>query len=151
MAVVFKELIRSSILAEDSEDAIRQVGKVLFEAGFVKDTYVDAAAAREIIYPTGLQLAGIAVAMPHTDSEHVNQPAVCVAKLEKPVTFAHMGDPDTLVEAEVLFMMAIKNPDEQIDTLKKVLNVFGSQEAVQAFRNAADDEELFRVADEYLN
>ncbi|MBR0598253.1 PTS sugar transporter subunit IIA [Sinanaerobacter chloroacetimidivorans] len=151
MAIVFKELIRSSISAVDSEDVIRQVGKALFDNGFVKETYVDAVAEREKIYPTGLQLKGIAVAMPHTDSAHVNKPAICVAKLEKPVVFAHMGDPDTLVEAEIIFMMAIRSPDEQIDNLKSVLKVFTSEEATNEFRNAKDDQELFEIADKYLN
>lgn len=151
MAIVFKELVKASMTAVDSQDVIRQAGKILFDNGFVKDTYVDAVANREKEYPTGLQLKGIAVAMPHTDSSHVHKPAICVAKLDKPVVFAHMGDPDTLVEAEIIFMMAIQNPDEQIDNLRSVLKVFTSEEAVNAFRNAKDDRELYEVADQYLN
>lgn len=151
MNVIFKELINSSVAAVDSDDAIRQVGKIFYDNGFVKDTYVEAVAAREKKFPTGLQLKGIAVAMPHTDSMHVNKPGICVARLEKPVVFAHMGDPDTLVQAELLFMMAIRNPDEQIDNLKKVLKVFTDEGAALEFKNAKDDEELYAIAKKYLD
>ncbi|MBS6547212.1 MAG: PTS sugar transporter subunit IIA [Butyricicoccus pullicaecorum] len=146
----FRELIVRNVDAKDAEDAIRQVGQKFLQAGFVKDTYIDAVAAREKTFPTGLQLAEIAVAMPHTDPQHVNRPGVCIAQLAHPVTFEHMGDPDTKVEAEMLFMMAIKNPDEQVELLQKVLSVFQQPETVAAFRAAKSDDELFKVAQQYI-
>ena len=68
----------------------------------VKDTHIDAVVAREKNYATGLQLADIVVAMPHTDPQHVGRPGVCIAQLKHPVEFEHMGDPDTKVQAEML-------------------------------------------------
>lgn len=146
----FRELILMGVNAKDAEDAIRQVGKRFYDQGFVKDTYVDACIAREKVYATGLQLEEIAVAMPHTDSQHVNRPGVCIAQLAHPVTFEHMGDPDTKVEAEMLFMMAIKNPDEQVELLQKVLSVFQQPEVVAEFRAATTDDELFAAAQKYI-
>lgn len=146
----YRNLIMLDVEAKDAEDAIRQVGARLFNAGFVKDTYIDAVVAREKIYPTGLQLESVAVAMPHTDPPHVNRPAVCIAQLKHPVTFAHMGDPDTKVEAELLFMMAILNPDEQVETLQKVLTVFQQPDIVAAFKNAQNEDELFSAAQKYI-
>lgn len=146
----FRELIIRNVDAKDAEDAIRQVGQKFLNAGFVKDTYIDAVVAREVTYPTGLQLADIAVAMPHTDPQHVNRPGVCIAQLAHPVTFVHMGDPDTLVQAEMLFMMAIKDPDEQVALLQKVLSVFQQPEVVAEFRAAKTDDELFEAAQKYI-
>lgn len=151
MSAIYKELINASISANDSEDAINQIATLLYDNGFVKESYVTAVKEREKTYPTGLQLGDIAVAMPHTDRSHVNKPAICIAKLNKPVEFAHMGDPDTLIGAEIIFMMAIQNPDEQVDTLTKVTKVFTSKESVEAFKNAKNDEELFEVAKKYLD
>lgn len=146
----FRELIVRGIDASDAQDAIRQVGQRFLDADFVKNTYIEAVSAREKIYPTGLQLAGIAVAMPHTDPQHVKRAGVCIAQLAHPVTFKHMGDPDTKVEVEMLFMMAILNPDEQIELLQKVLNVFQQPQVVSAFRSADSDEELFWAAQTYI-
>lgn len=146
----FRELILRDVDAKDAEDAIRQVGQRFYAEGFVKDTYIDAVVAREKAYATGLQLEEIAVAMPHTDPQHVNRPGVCIAQLKHPVTFEHMGDPDTKVEAEMLFMMAIKSPDEQVELLQKVLGVFQQSEVVAAFRSAKSEDELYEAAQKYI-
>lgn len=150
MQAIHEELIVYGVDAKDAEDAIRQVGKHLLDGGYVKDTYIDAVAAREVEYPTGLQLKAMGVAMPHTAGVHVNTPAVCVAKLAHPITFSHMGDPDTKVQAEVLFMMAIKDPDAQLDTLQKVMGVFTNEAAVAEFQAAGDKDSLYKVAQTYI-
>ena len=110
MQSCYEDLIILDVDAKDYEDAIRQVGALLFNGGYVKDTYVDAGVGRELEFLTGLILKDIQIAMPHTAGIHVNTPAVCVAKMKHPVTFGHMGDPDTKVEAEILFMIAIAMP-----------------------------------------
>lgn len=150
MQAVYKDLVLFNVEAKDAEEAIRKVGQRLFEKQFVKDTYIDAVVEREAIYPTGLQLKGTAVAMPHTAGIHVNTPAVCVAKLAHPVTFAHMGDPDVKVEAELLFMMAIQNPDAQLETLQKVMGVFVNEDAVMALKNANSEASLYEIAKTYI-
>ncbi|MDD6435435.1 MAG: PTS sugar transporter subunit IIA [Clostridiales bacterium] len=150
MQSCYEDLIILDVDAKDSEDVIRQVGQLLYKGGFVKDTYIDAVAAREKEFPTGLILQDIQIAMPHTAGVHVNTPAVCIAKLAHPVEFGHMGDPDTKVMAELIFMMAIKNPEAQIETLQKVMGVFTNAEAVQALKDAEDKETLFKVAQHYI-
>ena len=150
MQAVYEDLVVFGVDAKDAEDAIRQVGRHLLDKGFVKDTYIDAVAQREKEYPTGLQLKDLAVAMPHTAGVHVNTPAVCVAKLAHPVTFAHMGDPDTKREAALLFMMAIHTPDAPLHTLQKVMGVFTNETAVARFKAAADKHELYLTAMEYI-
>ena len=75
----FRNLILRDVEAANAEEAIRKVGQRFYDEGFVKDTYIDAVVAREKNYATGLQLADIAVAMPHTDPQHVNRPGVCIA------------------------------------------------------------------------
>ena len=150
MANIHEELILVGVEAENYEEAIRKVGKKLFDNGYVKDTYIDAVVAREADFPTGLHLDGIDIAMPHTAGIHVNTPAVCVAKLAKPVVFSHMGDPDTKVDATLLFMMAIKDPDAQIETLQAVMGVFTNKEAIAELNAANTEVELFSVAKKYI-
>ena len=134
MNSIYPELIAVDVQAETSEEAIRKVGQIFLDNGFVKDTYIDAVVAREKVYPTGLQLADMGVAMPHTDPPHVYKSGVCVAKLAKPVTFIHMGTEDQPVEAEMLFMMAITDPSQHLETLSKVMNVFQKPEIGKEIR-----------------
>ena len=147
---IFRELIMSDVDAKDSEDAIRQVGRLFLENGFVKDTYIDAVVEREKVFATGLQLDGICIAMPHTDVVHVYKPGITVAKLSHPVEFEHMGEPGRKVQAEMLFMMAITNPEDQIGTLMRVLGVFQNKEAIVAFKAAESEDEIYAVAKHYI-
>ena len=146
---IHRELIAVGIDAKDSEDAIRQVGKLFEENGYVKDTYVDAVVAREKVFATGLELEGISIAMPHTDIIHVNRPGVTVAKLAHPVEFEHMGEPGRKVQAEMLFMMAITIPEDQIGTIMRVLGVFQNKEALEAFKAAETEDEVYDAAAKY--
>lgn len=50
----------------------------------------------------------------------------------------------------MLFRMAIKNPDEQVELLQKVLGVFQQPEVVAAFRAAKNEDELFEAAQKYI-
>ena len=150
MNSIYPELIAVDVQAETSEEAIRKVGQIFLDNGFVKDTYIDAVVARENVYPTGLQLADMGVAMPHTDPPHVYKSGVCVAKLAKPVTFIHMGTEDQPVEAEMLFMMAITDPSQHLETLSKVMNVFQKPEIAKEFKDATTNEELYKVAYKHI-
>ena len=60
-----------------AEEVINAIGSKLFEAGFVKASFVDAAIEREKNIPTGLPLGGgINAAIPHTEIEHVIKPTL---------------------------------------------------------------------------
>ena len=88
--------------------------------------------------------------MPHTDVIHVNKPGITVAKLAHPVEFEHMGEPGRKVQAEMLFMMAITNPEDQIGTLMKVLGVFQNKEAIKEFKDATTEDEIYEVAKKHI-
>jgi PTS system galactitol-specific IIA component len=78
-------LVPSSIAlhyaASDSKDVITHLGKLLFDAGYVRDSFVDAALDRESRLPTGLPLSGdVNAAIPHTEVEHVLKPGLAIAR-----------------------------------------------------------------------
>ncbi|WP_196600319.1 PTS sugar transporter subunit IIA [Pectinatus frisingensis] len=151
MGVIFRELIDSSVQVDCVEKLIKKMGEMFVGQGFVKDSYIAAVQEREKKFPTGLNLKSIAIAMPHTDSIHVKKTGICVGKLNKPIDFRHMGNINQTVHAELIFMMAILDPKKQIDTLRKVLEVFQNDAVVREFKNSASNEELYDVAKKYLD
>lgn len=151
MNIIFPELIAAGLTADSADAAIRKAAALLYDNGFVKESYTDAVIARERVFPTGIQLKNAAIALPHTDIEHVIKPAICVVGLSNPVEFSHMGEPERKVQAQMLFMMAIQDPDMQIETIGKVLNVLQSQESLNLFLKAKDKASLYEVAKKYLD
>jgi PTS system galactitol-specific IIA component len=85
--------ISLNLEAETSTEVIHHLGEKLLAAGFVKDSFIEAAITREATLPTGLPLGGdINVAIPHTDIIHVIQSGVAMATLAKPVVFENKVD-----------------------------------------------------------
>ncbi|WP_322106876.1 PTS sugar transporter subunit IIA [Paraburkholderia sp. J41] len=108
--------------ATSSEAVIRMLAAKLEARGYVKPGFADAVIARERELPTGLDMeAGHNVAVPHTDPHHVVRAGVAVATLETPVDFANMEDPDESVPVSIVFLLAINDKDQQIETLQAII------------------------------
>ena len=116
--IIEESLLFLNLEAQSREDVIRQMSDNLLKQGLVYDTFKNAVIEREKVYATGLPSENFAVAIPHTDSEHVAQDALSIAILDKPVSFIMMGTADTELDVEMVFVLAIKNADNQMMMLK---------------------------------
>ncbi len=50
----------------------------------------------------------------------------------------------------MLFMMAITDPSQHLETLSKVMNVFQKPEIAKEFKDATTNEELYKVAYKHI-
>ena len=124
--------------ARDADDVIRHLAEALLSAHYVRQTFAEAALAREAEMPTGLMLTGgIHAAIPHTDVEHVIKPAVGLATLPKPVIFRHMIDPDEEVPVRLVFLLALEQPKSQIAMLQEVAEILQDPQLVMQLVNAS--------------
>lgn len=128
-----------------SEEVIRHLFEKLYSFRYVKESYLEAVLDREKVYPTGLPLAKMCVAIPHTDSEHVLKPSVAISILDKPITFSMMGSPNTKIEVEIVLMLAISNPQNQILMLQRLMDVFQNEQLMEAIKNAKQEEEVVNL------
>ncbi|NRX30564.1 PTS system galactitol-specific IIA component [Clostridium beijerinckii] len=126
------DLIALNLEVKNKEEVIQELGKRMFEKGYVKSTYIDAVLEREKTLPTGLDIGEMCVAIPHTDSKHVNESNVALAVLKNPVEFRNMIDPSKKVEVMVVFLLAINDPDSQVTLLSKLMSVFSKCGVIKA-------------------
>lgn len=117
----------------------------MFEKGYVKSTYIDAVLEREKTLPTGLDIGEMCVAIPHTDSKHVNESNVALAVLKNPVEFRNMIDPSKKVEVMVVFLLAINDPDSQVTLLSKLMSVFQNVELLKQIKGSSSTEEVTKL------
>lgn len=143
--MIQKDLIFTSVNSATKEEIISLLADKLLDAGKVKDTYKDAVLMREKSYPTGLSLGKYCIAMPHTFAEHVIEPVIAVAKLEKPVTFLEMATTDSELSVSLVLMMAISNPQEQLDLLRKILQLFSDDEVIDALMQSKTAEQMYKT------
>lgn len=136
--------------ADSSEEIIRRLGSLLFDHGLVKDTFVQAVLDREKAFPTGLQTNILGFAIPHTDTEHVNSPALAIATLRQPVVFQAMGDPETSVSVRVVMMLAISDPKAVVHVLRKVISILEDVEALTGLLGASNREEIRKIVHTHI-
>lgn len=120
------------------EEAILTLATLLYDCGYVRDTYPTAVIEREKNFPTGLPTQPVGVAIPHTDSEHVVTSALAIGILSHPVTFQEMGSFDGEVDVEVISMLAISDPTKIMTVLKDLAMAYQDQEFLQNLKAAAD-------------
>ena len=127
---------------------MEQLGETLIKEGYAKESYIQALITREQEFPTGLDVDGVGVAIPHTDVSHVIKPGIAIAVLEKPIDFIQMGSDDGHVQVEIIFMLAVVNPSEHLGQLQKILAVIQDTAVLNKLLNVKDTKEIIEVIKE---
>ncbi len=140
-----EELVVIGMEASDANDAIGKLADTLYKNNFVKESYINAVQEREKVFPTGLATSDIGVAIPHTDVEHVNTPALAIGILEKPVKFRMMGMDEVEVDVEVIFMLAIKEPKTQLEVLQKLMSIIQDQDLLRSIKESKEPKKLVEL------
>ena len=92
-----KNLIHLQADAQHANDIFDQLGGCFVKEGYSRSDYVKALKQREAQFPTGLDINGFGVAIPHTDAGYVLHETEGIMTLKQPVTFIQMGSDDTQV------------------------------------------------------
>jgi PTS system galactitol-specific IIA component len=117
--------------------------------GVVRPSYAGAVKAREAIMPTGLPLAeGFAVAVPHTDPEHVLTSGIALAVLDGSAPFCSMDDPDTKLPVRVVFALALRSKDEQIEMLQAIGGLLQNPAKLKKLTTVNSIEEALALLDD---
>lgn len=146
-----EQLIKLQYDASSREEVTTYLAERLEAGGYIKSSFLPAVLEREKTYPTGLPLATFGVAIPHTDPEHVNKPAISVATLKEPVIFHKMGSPDETVLAKIVFVLAISEPSKQLVMLEKLMTLFRKEEVMTKLSDMTSYEEAVAVLQKELN
>lgn len=125
---ILPELVEVNIEVPDQESVLIKLSRLLYENGFVKESYSRAVIDREKGFPTGLIAKPANVAIPHTDVDHVIKPGIAIGILKTPVKFGLMGSPGETVDVKIVFMLAITDPKMQVHLLSDLTRLFHDQE-----------------------
>jgi len=131
--ILEEKAVLLNLEVESSDEVIRELAEPLYQAGYVLESFADAAIEREKALPTGLPLMGnINAAIPHTDIVHVKKPGLGLATLKKPVTFNNMVSPDETVEVQFVVLMALDEAKAQVEMLQAIAGLLQNPDIIEA-------------------
>ncbi|MDR1038600.1 MAG: PTS sugar transporter subunit IIA [Deltaproteobacteria bacterium] len=136
-ALLVRENIAAGLPGESREEAIRRVGRMLVDGGYVNGRYVDGMLARERSFTTAI---GNLIAVPHGEIGYIKEirhPGLAVCAYPDGIEWG--GD-------EVLLVVGIAAAgDEHLEILGRIGDAFGDGSEVDAVVRSGDAERLFRI------
>jgi PTS system galactitol-specific IIA component len=130
-----ESLIAFDLQVKEAREVIDLLADSMHAQGLVAADYGTQTWAREMEHPTGLPTTPFCIAFPHADAEGVNRSALGVALMRQPVKFQNMADPEEGLDVMIVFMLANRDPEEQIQTLRNLAMLFGQPEKLAELRD----------------
>lgn len=131
------------------QEVLRKLGRKLHKSGFVKESYIDAVCEREETFPTGLPMS-MGIAIPHADTSHVNEEGMIVGVLKTPVDFRVMGSETEYIKVQLVFMLAIKEPQNQLDMLQRLIEGCQDEDTLVILRDSKDKDSIERILNGFI-
>lgn len=131
---------------QNQDDLFHKMAAWLEKHGYVNEQYQSALRQREEQFPTGLRIPGHQLAIPHTDSEFIKKPGLVFVRPSRPLQFLEMctGSP---VEAEMIFMLLVKNKQDQMPLLSGLMSRFSDAGLMDRLSQEKDPEVIARLLD----
>lgn len=144
-------LLFPHVEVETRDELFELAGQKLSQGGHVLESWSAALAEREESYPTGVQVKGGGVALPHTDASHATQNTIAVATLKNPITFQPMGGEGEPVEASTVIFLVFSDPKQHLKTLSTMVKAIQSEEFLASLQSAASVEDMQTILNNRLN
>lgn len=135
------DLVTIGLKADSSETVIRLLSARLLRLGYVTPEFADAAVEREREFPTGLP-AQIPVAIPHCDPRYSRGSAIAFGRLEEPVQFGEMGTLDQTIDVDMVFLLALCEPESQVRWLKKLADFLQERQLLADLQSLVSEHEV---------
>ncbi|MFP3041926.1 PTS sugar transporter subunit IIA [Treponema primitia] len=143
--ILRQDCIIENLVADTKEEALTKMGEVLLAKGYVKESFIPAILERERNYPSGLPMEGHKIAIPHTDSEHVNQSTIFFARLAKPLEFSSMGDPNEKIQVQLISMFVLKEKKKIGYILEVLINTYQDNATLEAILQAKSVQDIYAI------
>lgn len=135
------DLIQLDWEVADQDEFFNRMSDKLLGRGYVKESFLTAIKAREQAYPTALPTQPEAIAIPHSDAEHIIEPFIASTRLASPVTWHEMANNDETHAVRFIFMLGFTQEDGHVEVLQTLLENFQDPEFMKRLGQARTEDE----------
>ncbi|MHC9533316.1 PTS sugar transporter subunit IIA [Dellaglioa sp. L3N] len=136
-----------NVKADSENELFDIIGKKANELFLAYPGYCVGLQERESSYPTGLDIDGFNIALPHVDTKYIKQPFVFLVTTLKPLMVRAMVTEEFML-TNTFFFLGIKDGHEQVGLLSGILNALQEKSVIKAYQDAVelqDPEELVNI------
>lgn len=150
MSLLTKDLIYLDYEFESQTSFFDWFSKEMYQKGYVKQTFNKSIKEREKQYPTGLITQTCQLAIPHTDTNHINKPFISLIRLKKPISFTHMGMGVEQSQAQLLFVLGVMKDGGQVEVLSRLMNLFMQENEMKLIINENQKNKIEKVVNGFI-
>ncbi|MCE9921389.1 MULTISPECIES: PTS sugar transporter subunit IIA [Hafnia] len=144
-AYFFEELTFIDSSFQHQSDYFDSIFLSLKNRGYVRDSFLPAIKQREKLYPTALPTHPYVVALPHTDTEHVIRPFICVTRLYHEITWHEMANDDNELKAKFIFLLGFIDKDHHITLLQTLMECLSDEHFIEEMNQAPTPASLVKL------
>lgn len=133
--------------ASSQQELFECISNELIQGGYVKDSFKQALIEREQEHPTGLLMEDCSIAIPHTETEHINHSIISVIKLNSDITFQLMENKQKSIYPDIVFVLALKDSSAHLNVLKGVMELFRDNQKKNLVLKAQSAKEIVSLID----
>lgn len=141
--------IQVNCVVNDQFDAIALAAKPLLAQGCITEDFVEAVVERERTYPTGLPTK-IGVALPHTEAKYVLKESISIVTLKNTIVFAGMGNPKESIPVQIVFLLAINDPEKQLKILQTIITIIQNEKMLKKIKDAKEPQIIYNLIKTFL-
>lgn len=143
--LIKRDLVRIDYEAKSRQEFIDRFVVELENAGYVKPSFKGALQAREDEYPTALSTEPEAIAIPHSDVEHILTPFIAPVRLRVPVEWPDMGDREIVRMVRIVFLLGFVENDGHVEILQTLLLNAQDPRFMAGLMKASTEEEYYEA------
>lgn len=115
---------------KDSTELLSSIADELLFKGYVKESFKEGIMKREEVYPTAIQAENYCLAIPHTDSEHIEKPGIAFVRMNEGCDFKEMCTNED-VKVNMAFVLLVKDKEKQVPLLTKLMGLFSKNDILE--------------------
>lgn len=142
---ISEELIFLEVESQNRPDLFRYLSEYLQGRGYVTQGFYDFLSRREDNYPTGLELEGYNVAIPHGDPEFIKKPFIAIIRLINPIQMHRMDDPTLSLPVSLLFVLGLDSGGNHLMVLKNILALIQEESFIEKLMAVTTPQEAVQL------
>lgn len=142
------DLIKLNADCKNKEEVFDVMYKEAFSRDYVSESFLEKIKKREETFPTGLNLDGYGIAIPHTDADCVFEQFIGVMTVKEPILFQSMDDASKEVKVKLILMLGLNEPHNQLAVLQQIIQLVQNEENYEKLVTALQVNDVYQLFEE---